>query len=81
MLVKMSIAEQIKLIESDGDMVVVHVTKHGNFICVDKSRLDEKMFTDDTKTEETKETKREYIKASMWWKQFHGILADKGVVL
>lgn len=80
MLVKKTIAEQIALIEKSGNMIVLEVTKHGNFMCLDKNLLDQETWADDSKTELSGKTRLDHIKADESWKKYHPKLREAGII-
>jgi len=80
MLVKKTIEEQIALIEEDPNMLVLGVTKHGNFMCLDKRNLVKETWKDDSKTELSGKTGLDHILTDEAWKKYHPKLRELGVI-
>jgi len=80
MLVKKTIEEQIALIEADKTMVVLEVTKYGNFICIDKTRLDDRPFIDDENKVLADFTVREHISTHQSWAKYRPKLKEMGII-
>jgi len=80
MLVKKTIEEQIKMIEESGDLIVLDVTKFGNFVVLDVNKLHEETWKDDTKTEKSGKTVLDHINTDIEWKKYHPILRARGII-
>jgi len=79
-LVKKTIEEQIALIEKDPNMLVLEVTKYGNFLCLDRRNLIKETWKDDSKTERSGKTGLDHILADEAWKKHHPKLKEAGII-
>lgn len=79
-MVKPTIAEQAAALEADPNIVLLEVTKHGNFLCLDVNLLDQETWADDSKTAKSGKTRLDHILTDEAWKKYHPKLREAGVI-
>jgi len=68
------------LIEADPNLILLEITKHGNFLVLDKKLLNQETWADDSKTELSGKTRLDHIRQDQSWKKYHPKLREAGII-
>lgn len=67
------------MIEADGRLIVLEVTKYGNFLVFDRGNLDKQTWADNTKTTKSGKTGLDHIRQDKSWKKYWPVLRKHGI--